>query len=145
MNSSANKNDDNREVLVDKLQGALNVLRRERDEVNRKKEIAAERLRLLKEERTNAEKSFVALQNEFDQMIAESNADNKNADIEKLEIEVQRLGREVSVFMYMCFEHQQSCCFLIPLHSRIAAPVLTLFQYFRRNFNMRSWLENVKR
>lgn len=105
MNSSANQNDDNREVLVDKLQGALNVLRRERDEVNRKKEIAAERLRLLKDERTNAEKSFVALRNQYDQMIAESNAENKNADIEKLEMEVQRLGREVSLFLFFSFQN----------------------------------------
>jgi uncharacterized coiled-coil DUF342 family protein len=104
MNSSTNKNDNNREVLVDKLQGTLNVLRRERDEVNRKKEIAAERLRLLKEERTNAEKSLVALRNQYNQMMAESKTESQNADIEKLEIEVQRLGREVSLFVHF-FTH----------------------------------------
>lgn len=102
MNPNHEQNHGSREVLVDKLHGALNVLRRERDEINRKKDIATERLRLLKEECANAERSFAVLRDEYDKIVADSNRESETANIEKLEMEVQRLGREVRGLMMDC-------------------------------------------
>lgn len=83
------------EAIVDKLHGALAVLRKERDELHRAKEMAVERLRLAKEERINAEKNLSLLEERY-QSIASADAENtRKADIEKLQEQAQRLGREV--------------------------------------------------
>ena len=53
----ADKNMNNdREIIVDKLNGALALYRRERDDYARKKELSEERLRMKKEERVELEK-----------------------------------------------------------------------------------------
>ena len=86
-----------REAIVDKLHGALATFRRERDEVHRTKELASVRLCLAKEERTKAERTVQAMQEKYDQMMQSVSKINGNDDeISKLQVEVQRLSREVS-------------------------------------------------
>ena len=109
--TSKNGNPNNREKIVDKLHSALSTLRKERDELHRSKELAAERLRLAKEERVGAERNLALLQGKYDHIVSPSftgndkvagsgdvsgsNGGNK-VEIEKLQSEVERLGREVS-------------------------------------------------
>jgi hypothetical protein len=85
-----------REAIVDKLHGALSILRKERDELHRAKELASERLRLAKEERVNAEKNLSSLTAKFNHIESIEGKHNRKSDIERLQIEVDRLGREVS-------------------------------------------------
>ena len=96
--------------IVDKLHSALSTLRKERDELHRSKELAAERLRLAKEERMGAERNLALLKGKYDHIVSPSftgndkvagsgygsgsNGGNK-AEIEKLQSEVEMLGREV--------------------------------------------------
>lgn len=86
-----------REAIVDKLHGALATFRRERDEVHCAKELAFERLRLVREERMASERAVQSMQNKYDQMM-QSIASNGNQDDEimKLQVEAERLSREVS-------------------------------------------------
>ena len=86
-----------REVIVDKLNGALANFRRERDEVHRSKELALERLRLIREERILAERNVHLMQEKYEQMIKSisSHTNGKDDEIAKLQVEVERLSREV--------------------------------------------------
>ncbi len=86
----------NREIIVDKLHGALATFRRERDEVHRAKELAVERLRLVREERMAAERNVNAMQEKHDEMMnSVSSTGTQDDDIDKLQAEVDRLSREV--------------------------------------------------
>lgn len=88
-----------REAIVDKLHGALAVLRRERDELYRAKELSAERLRLVREERQAVEKNVQSMQSKLEDL-TEAAAAAKDKDghnnILSLQEEVERLGKEVS-------------------------------------------------
>lgn len=95
MNQAPNQ-PNQREAIVDKLHGALSILRKERDELHRAKELASERLRLAKEERVNAEKNLSSLTAKFNHIESIEGKHNRKSDIERLQIEVDRLGREVS-------------------------------------------------
>lgn len=86
----------NREIIVDKLHGALATFRRERDEVHRAKELAVERLRLVREERMASERNVNAMQEKYDEMMnTVSSNGSQDDDIDKLQAEVDRLSREV--------------------------------------------------
>jgi len=89
------QNNCEREAIVDKLHGALAVLRRERDELHRAKEMSVERLRLAREERYNAEKHLSLLQDRYNEIASADVQGMRKADIEKLQEQVQRLGSEV--------------------------------------------------
>ncbi len=101
------------EAIVDKLQGTLTILRRERDEVHRAKELAMERLRLVKEERVSFEERLEMTQRKYDDIVAATSTSEVQlgssgvstttsttasiqADIQRLEAEVERVRREVS-------------------------------------------------
>lgn len=92
---SSSQNNCEREAIVDKLNGALAVLRRERDELHRAKEMSVERLRLASEERQNAEKHLALLQDRYNGIASADAQGMRRADIEKLQEQVQRLGSEV--------------------------------------------------
>jgi len=85
-----------REVIVDKLHGALAILRRERDEAHRAKELSVERLRLARDERVDAENNLHSLQENYDRMVSSNTKDSRQVEIGKLQAEVERLSREVS-------------------------------------------------
>jgi uncharacterized coiled-coil DUF342 family protein len=85
-----------REIIVDKLHGALATFRRERDEVHRAKELAVERLRLVREERVATERNVNAMQEKYDEMMSAASSNrNQVDDIDNLQAEVDRLSREV--------------------------------------------------
>jgi hypothetical protein len=92
---SQNNHGAEREAIVDKLNGALAVLRRERDELHRAKEMSVERLRLAKEERHNAEKHLSLLQDQHNGIASADAHSMRKAEIEKLQEQVQRLSSEV--------------------------------------------------
>jgi chromosome segregation ATPase len=111
MNHSSSTNSDfpnalntqgNREAIVDKLHGALAVLRKERDELHRAKEMAIERLRLAKEERVNAEKNLSLMQERYECVASTDAQRTRRDEIEKLEEQAQRLGREVRIIFCAC-------------------------------------------
>lgn len=94
-----------REAIVDKLHGALSVLRRERDELHRSKELALERYRLAKEEREAAEQRNKSLQQKYDEIESVDTKQKRQNDITALNAEVERLSREVrlvSFFIALC-------------------------------------------
>lgn len=94
----SNKCPPEREAIVDKLHGALATFRRERDEVHRAKELAFERLRLVREESVAAERTVQSMQDKYDEMmrsVASNNNGNQEDEILKLQTEVERLTREV--------------------------------------------------
>jgi uncharacterized coiled-coil DUF342 family protein len=95
----SNKGQPQKEAIVDKLHVALASFRRERDEVHRSKELAVERLRLVREERMEAEKTIQSMQQKYDQMIQSINFKEGSQDdeITKLQQEVERLSREVCI------------------------------------------------
>ena len=98
--STQRQNPQHREAIVDKLNGALAVLRRERDELHRTKELAMERLRLAKEERMSMEKSVRTIQNKLHKLSSSVSGEGnqaENNDISKAQQEVERLTREVRI------------------------------------------------
>lgn len=89
-----------REAIVDKLHGALSVLRRERDELHRSKELALERYRLAKEEREAAEQRNKSLQQKYDEIESADTKQKRQNDITALNAEVERLSREVRLVSF---------------------------------------------
>lgn len=94
-----NQNQQPREEIVDRLHDTLSVLRRERDELHRANQLAIERLRLLKEERVAAEKNLSTLQSKYNGIVSSNAKDERRGEISKLQSEVERLGREVRVWL----------------------------------------------
>jgi hypothetical protein len=97
---------DQREILVDKLNGALSNLRRERDETHRSKDLALERLRLATEEKMSLEQTLKGMQLKYDELLssmanqgASSGGDDNKVDDDmlKLQQEVNHCTREVSL------------------------------------------------
>jgi len=89
-----------REEIVDRINSALSAFRKERDDIYRQKELALERLRLVKEERAAIETTVESMQEQLDQLISASREGigRENDDISNLEREVDRLLREVRDF-----------------------------------------------
>lgn len=102
------------EVIVDKLHSALATLRRERDELHRSKELAIERVKLAKEERSNTEKTVNSLQNHLDTLISSLPGTGSNSveiEITILKNEVERLTQEVRITLSK-FQHSCAKCSL---------------------------------
>ena len=83
-----------REAFVDKLQGVMAAMRRERDELHRKKALAEERLRLFQEEKEALEKSCSNAQVQLE-ALQESGNEGAIQEVVELEKEVIRLNKEV--------------------------------------------------
>ena len=102
------------EVIVDKLHSALATLRRERDELHRSKELAIERVKLAKEERSNTEKTVNSLQIHLDTLISSLPGTGVNSvemEITILKNEVERLTQEVRITLSK-FQHSCAKCSL---------------------------------
>lgn len=99
-NGNLNSSGKKKEAIVEKLNYALSSFRRERDQIHREKELADERLRLAVEERQEIESTVAAMQAKLDELtqitIANQNDQDKNNNINMLQEEVERLGKEVS-------------------------------------------------
>ena len=95
LNQATNRNCSNsdKERIVDKLQGALHQIRRERDDLHRRKELAEERRRLLSQEKEALAKSVQAMQEKFDKI--QSTSTSTQNDLVSLEQSVQQLTKEV--------------------------------------------------
>jgi len=86
------------EGIVDRLTGALSVMRKERDELHREKDIAHERLKLCSTEMSEVEKVVLSMRKELEQLMIETSGQGRkteNESIEKLVTEVERLAKEV--------------------------------------------------
>ena len=111
--SQPNQFPQQREAIVDKLHGALATFRRERDEVHRAKELAFERLRLVRQERIEAERNVRSLQDKYDQMMQSISQSNGNDyEIAKMQVEVERLSREVRWMLCERMTHSKSIDFV---------------------------------
>jgi len=89
-----------REAIVDKLHGALGVLRRDRDGLYRTKELSTQRLGLIKEERQTLEKSLLHLRAKLEELNKQINSPQNQdgrKNIMTMKEEVERLGKEVSI------------------------------------------------
>jgi hypothetical protein len=95
-----------REAIVDKLHGALSILRRERDDLHRSKELAMERLNLAKDERINGQENLSVLQIRFNKIDSIDGKQVRLNDIGKLQSDVDRLSREVSSGVLYCSGNQ---------------------------------------
>jgi hypothetical protein len=85
------------EAIVDKLHGALNVLRRERDENHRRKDLAVERCRLMTEEKESMAKNAATMKERLE-TIQGSLATTKR-DLAPRETSVQNLSKQVRTRM----------------------------------------------
>ncbi len=84
------------EVIVDRLHGALASYRKERDDLHRRKELAVERLRLVKEERISLENNVQEMQKKLVELTsAAQGKQSATSDFHILENEVKRLNKEV--------------------------------------------------
>jgi hypothetical protein len=93
-------NKENKETLVNKLQGALQNLRRERDQVHRRKELSLERARLAKEEEQNLSRVFNGMQQRLDQLTKSSMKIKE--ELGPMEKELGFKTKEVSQVLYLC-------------------------------------------
>lgn len=96
MNQTSINQPNQREAIVDKLHGALSILRRERDDLHRSKELAMERLNLAKDERIQGEQNLSVLQIRYNKIDSIEEKEIRLNDIGRLQSEVDRLSREVS-------------------------------------------------
>lgn len=85
------------ESIVHKINTALATLRRERDSFHRKKELAEERLRLVKADRDATEKNITALKEKLRQF--QDGTISTRGELMKIEKEVENLRREVRTFV----------------------------------------------
>jgi hypothetical protein len=83
-----------REAIVDKLHGVMAGMRRERDELHRKKALAEERLRMFQEEKEALEKTSANAQVQL-KALQESGNEDAIQHVLELEKEVLRLNKEV--------------------------------------------------
>lgn len=93
----------NKELLVDKLQGALAKFRNERDQLHRSKRLALERCRLIQAEEEALSKTVQALRNKYDDLTASSA--KIDAEIGPLEQQVEQETKEV--------RSESSCSFAV--------------------------------
>eukprot|EP00586_Coscinodiscus_wailesii_P021006 CAMPEP_0172496176 /NCGR_PEP_ID=MMETSP1066-20121228/82865_1 /TAXON_ID=671091 /ORGANISM="Coscinodiscus wailesii, Strain CCMP2513" /LENGTH=234 /DNA_ID=CAMNT_0013268335 /DNA_START=65 /DNA_END=769 /DNA_ORIENTATION=+ len=93
--SHSQNNSRQRELIVDKLNSALAVIRRERDELHRSKELAVERLRLAREERQAFQKTVRSMEEKLKELNdAVSTGKNDKSELLRLQKEVEQLGKE---------------------------------------------------
>jgi len=94
MTNNNNSSDTTAEAIVDKLHGVMAALRRERDDLHRKKALAEERVRLIQEEKEALEKTVTAAQTKLETLHESGNADALK-EMRDMEDEVTRLNKEV--------------------------------------------------
>ena len=82
------------EAIVNKLHGVIASLRRERDDLHRRKTLAVERLALFQEERNALEKTCASAQAKLD-LVRKSGDKEAMEEVVELEKEVMRLDKEV--------------------------------------------------
>lgn len=100
-------NSASREVIVDKLNGALALYRRERDEFRRKKELAMERLQMKREERQELEKAVRLSEDKLNMLVKATKSNTsvsigKNGEeksLEDLEAKVDQMRKEVCTLL----------------------------------------------
>ena len=85
------------EAIVDKLHGVMAALRRERDDLHRKKALAEERLALFQEEKDALEKTHANARIKLEAIKTSGNEDAIR-EVTELEQEVIRLNKEVCSF-----------------------------------------------
>ncbi len=85
------------EAIVDKLHGVMAALRRERDDLHRKKALAEERLALFQEEKEALEKTHTNARIKLEALKTSGNEDAIR-EVTELEHEVIRLNKEVRSF-----------------------------------------------
>jgi len=86
------------EGIVDRLNGALSTMRRERDELHRQKDLAFERLKLVREERVAVEKVVQSMRKELEKLSIETSDEGRKSENESIETlikDVNRLYNEV--------------------------------------------------
>ena len=83
------------ETIINKINGALATFRRERDDNHRAKELAVERLRLVRVDRESTEKNIAAMKEKLRQLKDGTVA--SRGELVRVENEVEQLRREVSV------------------------------------------------
>ena len=88
-------NNNNNELLVDKLTGALAAFRKERDGLHRQKTLAEERLRLLKEEKEELATNASSLQTKLNKL-QESKSETAMKELQDKEQAVLCLQNKVS-------------------------------------------------
>lgn len=81
-------------ALITKLHAKLSVFRRDRDDAHRRKELAVERVRIVKKDRENAAAEVSALKNKLAEM--EEETKKKIGNVAVVEREVEKLNMEVS-------------------------------------------------
>jgi len=94
------------EGIVDRLNGALSALRRERDELHRQKDLALERLKLVKEERVAVEKVVQSMRLELQQLNIDTSDEGRKTENESIEMlvkEVETLSKEVLLYSVIFF------------------------------------------
>uniref|UniRef100_A0A6U4ADJ3 Uncharacterized protein n=1 Tax=Ditylum brightwellii TaxID=49249 RepID=A0A6U4ADJ3_9STRA len=84
------------EAIVGKLHGVLAAFRRERDDLHRAKELATERLRLVRTDRQALEKKVKMMQTKLGELAESVKGRNNSDQIAKLQDGVEQLGKEVS-------------------------------------------------
>ena len=100
-----------REVIFDKLNGALASYRRERDDYLRKKELASERLQMKREERLELEKAVQMSEKRLERFIEAAKrttcVDSESGmgaaggkSLEELETEAEQLRKEVISYVF---------------------------------------------
>mmetsp|Transcript_25753 Transcript_25753/g.42874 ORF Transcript_25753/g.42874 Transcript_25753/m.42874 type:complete len:231 (+) Transcript_25753:145-837(+) len=94
MNNNNNELPPAREAIVDKLHGALSAFRRERDDLHRKKQLAEERLRLMREEQGAMETSVNAMTAKLHKLQESGNAEALQ-ELQTMEQDVMKLQKEV--------------------------------------------------
>ena len=122
-----------REAIVDKLHGALAALRRERDDMHRRKELAAERLRLTKADREALEQTVKSLEGRLASL---SNSANAKNEIDALQQEVTRFEKEVS-----CSAISSN----LQSHKLPPSAHVMVVRIRRRTFSIGSWFPRNRR
>lgn len=120
----------NHEVIVDRVQGVIADLRRQRDQHHRNKTLSAERLRLVHEETDSMENTVNDLKEKVDKARADVSGDAKK-ELDELQRTVLNMRREVSLSGW--------CNPFLLVHVYSAHHSLSVSLFHRRRFNMTSW------
>jgi chromosome segregation ATPase len=111
-----NEQNTNKEILVNKLQGALAKFRNERDQLHRSKRLALERCRLMQAEEEALSKTVQTLRNKYEVLVASTT--KIESELGPLEQQVQQDTKQVR-FCERCMLHPSS--FLHTTHFRFTA------------------------
>jgi hypothetical protein len=111
-----NQQNTNKEILVNRLQGALAKFRNERDQLHRSKRLALERCRLMQAEEEALSKTVQTLCDKYEVLVASTT--KIDTELGPLEQQVQQDTKEVR-FCERCMHHPSG--FLHATHFRFTA------------------------